>query len=160
MITIGLTPISSSVVTAGVYGSTNIASKTDLLKTIFSNGPQTWTVTMVGSTPVITSYDTSSVPLKNNGIIGQVLNWKYSGGSIWAGPNGGAFSGITLASLLGISTVNSNLIPAGVTDYSITAGNLFYTTNLGTFQAPVNIVAGTIGTPIPVIGGQVEAVTE
>lgn len=165
VITIGTTALASSVVTTAIYGSTNIAQGTDLTQTLFSNGPQTWTVSMSGGVPMLTSWDTSAVPLANNGIIGQVLNWQYSGGCIYAGPNpSGTTPTVTGISIAQFGTAPSVSDPvlvsdSGIISWSVVGGVLFYTTSAGTFEAPVNTSAGTIGTAQAYSGGQVQAVT-
>jgi hypothetical protein len=157
VITIGSTPIASSVVTAFVYGSTNIGGKTALDSTIFSNGPQTWTV---GAGGTLTSYDTSSVPVVNNGIIGQVLNWQWSGGCTYAGPS--SAQTINLVQLSGATGTPAQLVNDAQTieSWSVVGGVLFFTDATGTYQAAVNTASATIATPTLYAGGTVQGITQ
>lgn len=165
VVTIGTTALASSVVTAAVYGSTNIASGTDLTRTIFSNGPQTWTVSVSGGVPSLTSYDTSAVPLANNRIVGQVLNWQYSEGAIYSLPSPAGttpvISSISLAQFGTAPNVTDPvLIPSGAISASVVGSVLFYTTGGGTFSAPIDTVSGILGASTPYAGGTVKAITQ
>ena len=160
VITIGTTALQTSTVGAAVYGSTNIAGKTDGTKTIFSNGPQTWQVSFSAGSPVLTSWDSSAVPVVNNGIVGQVLNWQWASGAIFAGPTS-AVPGVSLATLNADGSVTDpEIVPDAVTSWSVVGGVLFYTTAQGTFSAAVNTATASIATPVPYTGGQVVGVTE
>jgi hypothetical protein len=156
---IGTTALQTSVVTAGVYGSTNIQKQTDVSKTIFSNGLQTWQVTFNAGQPVLTSWATTAVPVVNNGIIGQVLNWQWASGAIFAGPTA-SVPGVSMATLNADGSVTDpEVVPAAVTSWSVVGGVLFYTAAQGTFSAPVNTATTSIGTATPYTGGVVQAVT-
>lgn len=160
VVVIGTTPIAQGVVTAGYYGTTNIQGQTDFTRTIFSNGGQTWQVASDGAGSLtLSSWDTSAVP-QVTPASGRVTNWVWTSGAIFAGPTA-TNTGISLATLNADGSVTDpEVVPSGVTSWSVVGGVLFYTTAEGTFQAAVNTQTLTIGTPTPYTGGQVAAVTQ
>ena len=161
VLSIGL-PAVQSTITAAVVGVSNIAGQIDMTRTLFSNGPQTWTVASGG---ILTSWDTSAVPVVNNGIIGLVLNWQYSGGSTYAGPalSGAtpAVTGIHLADFSTSSVSSTELVAdPGIVSWTVVGGVLFYTTAAGTYEAAVDTGAHALGAVKAYSGGQVQAVTQ
>lgn len=110
----------------------------------------------------ITCYDTSSIPVSHvnpNGYSNlSVWNWKYSGGTIYAGPTTSSPT-IQMVKFNGSASAYTLLTDSTITSWSVVGGVLFYTNATGTYKATVNKTAGTIGT-VEAYAGHVEAVTQ
>jgi hypothetical protein len=158
VISFATTPVSSFIGLAATHIGFGIFCDSS----IWSSGTSTFKVDSSGA---LTRYDTAAVPVSHildgeNFGAAAVTNWTYSGGAIFAGPDDGTFSGVAMATFDNDGTVTDpELVPEGVLSWSVVGGVLFYTTASGTFEAPVNTTAGTLGASTA-FSGQVVAVTQ
>ena len=151
-------PAAAIGLTSTYWPMTHVGFGGALQNGIYTKGAETLVVSVSGGAS-ITDYDTSAVPVQSSGP-GQVGNWQWSGGNVYAGPatqqtigivklNGGTGTATTL--------VNDS---SPIVSWSVVGGVLFYTDAMGTYSATVNTSAGTISTPQTYAGGAVQGVTQ
>jgi hypothetical protein len=138
---------------------THIGFGNIMQSTILTDGVNTYTLTPTS----ISVFDTSSVPVSyykpGYGDVGApfVQNWTWSGGNVFTGTT----TQVGQMKLNGSSATNAVLLnDPSLISWSVVGGDLFYTDGSGTYQAPINTSAGTLGAASAYSGGAVTAVTQ
>jgi hypothetical protein len=135
--------------------TTHVGPDFSIQASVYTNGPETLVIAASSGSVGIEHYDTSAIPDENPWPgTAAVMNWRISGGTLYAGPTSASSTISRVDLTAGIATASTIVDAAGIMDWTISGGQVFYSTSGGTFQYdPVSTQTSLYSaTPISVQG--------
>lgn len=116
-------------------GTTHVGPDFAIQDSVYSNGPETLVIAPSGGSVAISHYDTSGIPVESPGT-GAVMNWRFSRGTLYAGPTLGTstISRVDLPAGGGVASDSVLIDAAGIKDWAVSGDQVFYSTMEATYQ--------------------------